>query len=292
MNRTLLLAVVEVIVSLCSMIASGQEPMAPPVPMIEGPVAGQPGDIVLLDATKSTAQHLGWLVDVTAVTVPMDATARELERMADVLRTTGAKVEVPPTGPVTHLIVNDGRQIILSSYPGTYRVVLAVSNEYGVKLLQWQVRIQTAPNPPPGPVPNPGPDDPQKPDPEPDPPVNTFGLADFVATQVRSSVSDNGRRDKEALLFYGAYRATVAAIDSDAIKSIEDVITFQAEANKLLRMGLGAQRGSEWEKVTGSASALAGKLKELDQAGRLKTLDDVKRAWSEIRDGFGKVAGI
>lgn len=96
----------------------------PPVPDIQGPVSGTPGDIVELDASGSTAEQFSWIVDTSGVAVP--------------------------TGALTHKPMNDGRVLVLASYPGTWRVYLLVANSEGIRFQSWTVEISgDGPTPPP-----------------------------------------------------------------------------------------------------------------------------------------------
>ena len=67
-----------------------------PVPVITGPTGGQPGDILVLDASESVADHYAWSV-----------------------------IPQLPDGRVTILPLADGTRCLVCSVPGTYHVHLA-----------------------------------------------------------------------------------------------------------------------------------------------------------------------
>ena len=127
-----------------------------PVPKIKGPTKARTGDIIILDASESTADHFHWLIDDSSVTVP-EGSMQSAQKMADQLRQLGFKVEPPKDAKTSnYLMIDGGKKLILASYPGTWKIILAVGNKGGVDQLAWTLVVQGAkptPNPGPGPTP-------------------------------------------------------------------------------------------------------------------------------------------
>lgn len=101
---------------------------APPVAKLTGPTAGQPGDILVIDATASTdAEFFAW--------------------------------SVTPQLPdkVTILPLEGGRRCLVVSVPGTWHVFFAAGNAEGIDLVKWTVTVEGS-TPDPGPKPQPLPD--------------------------------------------------------------------------------------------------------------------------------------
>jgi hypothetical protein len=147
----------------------------PPKPLIVGPTGGQPGDILLLDATQSVADHFAW-----SVTPKL------------------------PEGRPTILPIEDGRKCLVTSVPGAYSVFLAASNAEGVKIVEWGVTVGGDPRPPtPGPNP-PGPTPPTPPTPD------RFGLK--AAAQQWAAAVNSPNRFEDAHQLAGAFEAAAAEI--------------------------------------------------------------------------------
>ncbi|HWL09374.1 MAG TPA: hypothetical protein VNQ76_13280 [Planctomicrobium sp.] len=165
---------------------------APPVVIINGPNESQVGDIIILDASETDAEHFAWMVDESEVSVPKSKSGSDTERLAEQLRLLGFKVERPQesSGPLTHLILNDGKLLILASYQGQWRVALATSNSDGIAIKPWSVRVTTGGNTPDVPPV----DDPKVPDviDTPKPPVG-FGLKDSVREWLAKDVAANAQ---------------------------------------------------------------------------------------------------
>lgn len=150
---------------------------APPEPKIIGPTGGQPGDILLLDATQSVAEHFDWQVTPKL-----------------------------PEGRPTILPIEGGKKCLVTSVPGAYTVFLAASNPEGVKIVEWGINVGGDPTPP-----TPGPPTPTPPIPTPPTPDNgKFGLAADVAKWA-ATVSGPARVD-DAHKLAGAFEAAAAEI--------------------------------------------------------------------------------
>ncbi len=149
---------------------------APPVATINGPADARIGDIVILDASGSSADHFAWSIDATAVQIPNGKSGTDTDRLAEQLRSLGFKVEKPVknSGPLTHLVLNDGKMLILASYQGEWRVALAVGNADGVSIRPWTVKVSGAESPPDDPP------DVTDPPNVPDAPKSPFGLRENV----------------------------------------------------------------------------------------------------------------
>lgn len=140
-----------------------------PIPVITGPSGGVPGDLLVLDASDSQADHLTWAV------LP------EL-----------------PDGRQTILVVDSGRKAIIASVPGQYTVILAAATADGVVLKTHTVTVSGGGNTP----------DPIQPKP-PTPIIeDRFGLAPKVREWVQA-VSDRSRQQQLSQAFRtAANRAT------------------------------------------------------------------------------------
>jgi len=91
---------------LLPMVAVAQDAQA----KIIGPTGGKPGDILVLDATNSVADHYAWSVEP----------------------------ELPNERP-TIMVLEDGRKCLVASVPGTYTIFLAVSTAGGIDQIKWTV---------------------------------------------------------------------------------------------------------------------------------------------------------
>jgi hypothetical protein len=83
-----------------------------PLAIVTGPSGGVPGDLIVLDAGESVADHLAW-----------------------------AMIPEPADGRQSMLIVDEGRKAIIASIPGQYTIILAVSNADGVAIRQHKIAI-------------------------------------------------------------------------------------------------------------------------------------------------------
>ena len=83
-----------------------------PLAIVTGPSGGVPGDLIVLDAGDSIADHLAWAI-----------------------------IPEPADGRQSMLIVDEGRKAIIASIPGQYTIILAVSNADGVAIRQHKISI-------------------------------------------------------------------------------------------------------------------------------------------------------
>ena len=83
-----------------------------PLAIVTGPSGGVPGDLIVLDAGESIADHLAWSI-----------------------------IPEPADGRQSMLIVDEGRKAIIASIPGQYTIILAVSNADGVAIRQHKILI-------------------------------------------------------------------------------------------------------------------------------------------------------
>ena len=151
---------------------------------ILGPTAGQPGDIILLDASQAKAKAYAWDV------IPMNVDAQ---------------------GKPLVTIVPLGDKAIVSSRPGVRTVILSVVDDAGkIALYQWTVTIGGAPTPePPKPPP-----DPPKPPPEP-----LSGLAK-VAHDEAAKLTDRSKAPAMAQAFRGLVQRIMDGAVADDVQAI------------------------------------------------------------------------
>lgn len=203
LNRTLV--VVLLLVSPC---------LAQPVPRIDGPTSGTPGDIIFLDASKSTADHFDWLIDSSGVSLPSKSA-------------------------LTHVVVDGGKKVLLASYPGTWRISLAVGDKNGVKQLQWKIVVAGG---------TPGPDPPPPTD-------DKFDLSDEAREWLKSvpaAYRTPARDISETLNEIGARWK-----EAGSIKAMETLVTFGVGVS-LAPLGANA---SKWGEFFAAANLSLDKLK-------------------------------
>lgn len=249
------------------MLLSGVVFAEPPVAGISGPEKGRPGDILILSASE--ADHVDWLVDSSDVAVPVEDAAAKLEETAEALRAAGFTVEPPATNaPPVYLELDGGKRLLLASYPGTYRVSLAVGNADGVD--QTSVKVVVSGGKPPKP------DDPDPPTPEPAIPVGKFGLGikSWRAAQgVRSS-----DRASEAKQLATALLLSLAATDGQAMLD-QFASTMKSKFTESQK-----QAWEPWRSV------YLAELTALQAAGKLKERGDWAAAFTEFALGLSAVA--
>lgn len=243
------------ILLLCLAIATPAS-AAPPVPAITGPTTARTGDLIFLDASGSTATHFDWLVDTSGVSIPTNG-AESAQSMAEKLRKLGFKVEPPKNSAAsaTYLVLDGGKKLLLASYPGTWRVSLAVGNSEGVKQLPWTLVVAgNGPLPPP-----PKPDDPKPPGP---PPIKTDYSAEAkqwlatVPVASRNIITHKGLTVQKNL----ADTLNEVGMQADRAGSI-------AAMDILLEIGIKAvfkplgPKAADWAKFAASADAVLNDLK-------------------------------
>lgn len=217
---------------------------APPTAKIVGPTGGQPGDILVLDASHSEgAEHFAW--EVTP--------------------------KLPQEGRPTILPLGDaGTKCIVTSVPGTYTVFLAASNDEGVRIIEWPMRVG---NPQPDPEPDPGPD----PQPTPDP--GRFGLA-ADALSWSSSVTGE-TRGTEATAMAAAFAAVAAEIAAGATTQPDAIL--QSLARQCATAIPSSDRQGAWAVFS---SQFERRMAALYHEGKLATPDDWAVAFREIAAGL------
>lgn len=234
--------------------ASIAEETPPPAPVISGPAAAFVGSLVVLDATESRGDYYSWLVDTSGVTLPPVAEAAELSRHIAALRAAGLNVlekkelELTPT----HIVIDSGRKLILSSFPGTYRVILAVSVDgVGVAQAVHTVTIRRA---------TPGP-----------PPTFGFGLAAQVPAWL-ATVPAADRGDAAAI---GKGLKNIAAIaGSDILPDIQSVKTAL-----LATLTISIKNKKSWREF---GTAFANEIDRLLESGKISTPKQYGQALGEV----------
>lgn len=244
---------------LCCNSADAQSPA--PVPAINGPTTARTGDLILLDASGSTATHFDWLVDTSGVQVPSNG-ADFAKSAAAKLRGLGWEVKPPKKAEGGHyLILDGGKRLLLASYPGTWRVSLAVGNANGVKQLPWTLVVQGhGPQPPPEPEPKP---------PGPDVPLPTSKVGRGIYDAGMASKSPT--RVADAKLMIAAlekFRPSVAATQMDAKSIVAGALTAM-----LTSLSDAAKKEWQLPMVTHLAVPLSQAV--TDKATGLQAIDDM-----------------
>lgn len=240
-----------------------------PTPTIDGPREVHSGALVTLDASGSDgAEAFGWLVDTSAVKVP-GTSAPDVTRQVSELEALGFEVKAPESDDVPLYEVEDGgKRLRLSSYPGTYRVTLGVSNADGVAMLEWTVKVDAV-----SPGPGPKPDNPDPPPiVEPDLPAGQFGLAIKSWRAAQKVTSAN--RPEEARTLGVALLGTFLEPDGQAM-----VNKFAAD----MKAQFSAEQKAAWEPWRQSYLA---ELKALQDAGKLNGKQDWIAAFGEMSIGL------
>lgn len=248
---------------------------APPEIAIQGPRSGQPGDILILDASGTeSGDHYSWLIDASQVSIPTLSTQAETDRLIAQLRQLGVKVEEPSNSSAvtTHLLLDDSKRLVLASYPGEWRIVLAVSNSDGIRQQVWTVKVSgQRPQPP---LPDP-------PVTTPDPPVQhpEFGLRQSVREWVAAVPS--GSRSQSASVAQAIEQVAQTAI-AGQFTSIEEVdrALFQSLSSG---MNSGAISKADW---AGFGSKLMDSVTALKAIGRVTGPVEFGQALSEVVEGL------
>jgi len=210
------------------------------------------------------------LVDVSDVEVPVGGDPEEITKLTENLKRLGFKVEAPGGGDTSPLyaIRNEGKELFLSSYPGTYRIVLAVAVDgAGIKMLPWTIKVSAdSPKPEPPDEPDPKPD----PEPDPDPPAG-FGLAAKVPGWIKT-VPDQHKSNAESIakVLESSGRAAIAG----TLKEIKEV-----ESVTILGLQVTIKNKQAWNKF---GSSLMTELDALQKSGKIKTVADYGEALVEV----------
>lgn len=248
-----------------------------PSPKIDGPTERHAGALTFLDAGASAgADQFGWNVDTSGVQVPADGTPDVSETVKQ-LRAMGFGVTEPEDeSEPLWAVSDDGRRLWLSSYPGTYSVVLGVANADGVVLMPWKVVVTGGPVPPPvppGPTPPPVP---PGPNPPPIPPAPVTDLSAKVAAAVKAYPGDK----EEFKAVAAVYEAVSKMCDSGLLATPDAVVSM---TKTLSNAALPTHR-DDWQKVV--STVIGPHLNALSQAGELETAAAHAKPWLEISNGI------
>jgi hypothetical protein len=232
------------------LIALGSLLVAPPVAVIVGPERGNPGDLIVLDATQSRdAVGFAWV-------------------LAD--------------GDKTFLEVDNGRKVVFATgTAGRYTFVLIAANAQADGKPQVAVarHVLTVGEP----QPNPNPPNPDPPGPQPNPlPPGKYGLASFARDAAAGVQLVAAERARTAVALAGSFDSIASTIAAGAIKTPADAIGA-TQANNITALGSARDAWRPW------AEALRVKLNTLSDSGQMSSMDDYIVAWREISTGLRAV---
>jgi len=221
-----------------------------PIIVLTGPSGGVPGDILILDASASTADHFAWSV------------TPEL-----------------PDGRQTIMPLEGGTKCLVTSVPGTYSVFLAVSTADGVSMKRHAITIigkdcPDDPQPQPGPGPQPQPPQPQPPKPLPD------GKYKLAADAYRWAVAINDPTGAANLA--SAFETVGSQAAAGGFSGISEMLKATTEANRA------AVDRNKW--LQPFFVPFDRRLSELNKSGELTSIDDHATAWAEIAIGLRRAA--
>jgi len=224
--------------------------VTPPVAVIAGPERGNPGDLVVLDATQSRdAVGFAWV-------------------LAD--------------GDKTFLEVENGRKVVFATgTAGRYTFVLVVANAQADGKPQVVVarHVLTIGDP----QPNPNPPNPNPPGPQPEPlPPGKYGLAGFTCDAAANVPLSAAERMRTAAALAGSFDSIASTIAAGAIKTPADAIAA-TQANNITVLGNSRDAWRTW------AEALRVKLNTLSESGQMTAMEDYITAWREISTGLRAV---
>ncbi len=237
------------------LIALGSLLVTPPVAVIVGPDRGNPGDLIVLDATQSRdAVGFAWV-------------------LAD--------------GDKTFLEVDNGRKVVFATgTAGRYTFVLVAANAQadGKPLVAVARHVLTVGDPQPNPnPPGPNPPGPNPPGPQPEPlPPGKYGLAAFSRDAAAGVQLAAAERVRTAAALAGSFDSIASTIAAGAIKTPADAIAA-TQANNITVLGSTRDAWRPW------AEALRVRLNSLSEAGQLTGMDDYITAWREISTGLRAV---
>jgi len=143
-----------------------------PDPIIVGHTKATTGALIVLKADV-VADFYDWSVDTTLVTIPNEEASASLSDAVELLQSAGFTIEKNSENDSQfYVVLDNGKAIVLASYPGTWQVNLAVSNASGVSQRSHKVVVRPIglPDPPKDPDDGEGDDDDPDPEPDPDPP--------------------------------------------------------------------------------------------------------------------------
>lgn len=219
--------------------------------VLSGPTGGVPGDLIVLDATGSTADFFSWNV------IPQLSGGRQ-----------------------TIVTVENGRKAFLASVPGQYTVILSVANGEGIDVLLYRVTISndgSVPQPlPPGPTPNPNPPVPPGPV-EPTFPNSTYGVSKIVYAAAKLV---NNKQESRALA--ESYRSLAAKIRAGGVKGKEAIFAEVKVLNNAILTT--PERVEAWKPLLGVE--LAKQFQRLDQLKQLNSDLVYAAVFTEIAVGL------
>lgn len=236
----------------------------PPLATVAGPHEAKQGELVVLDASQSVGEFFAWKVTAEVDYVSTASRQDDLGGLVSELRAAGYNVAEPAVNEVElYVEIDDGRRLVLSTYPGVYHVALAVGNDEGVALTVFDVRVSSiCPVPTPPVVVTP-----------PTPPLPTsMGLIDPVATAVAAQVTATNRAE------YADIASTYEVLGRRAANG---EIKTPAELVEATRAATAAVPG--WSKIV--SETLGPALSRLASSGQLVTMAQHATAWSEISEG-------
>lgn len=234
---------------LLAMMATTLALCAPPKAVIAGPTQANPGDLVILDGSGSTAVGFAWVL------------------------TDSDKSFLP---------VEDGRKVVFASGSAgryTFVLVAATADDPEKPLIDIARHTVTVGQPP-----NPGPE-PTPPGPNPEPlPPGRFGLATWARDSVGASLAamNAAQRSQSAALLAGSFEGIAAAIAAGTIKTLDEV-NAKTKASNVAALGAYLTNWQPW------SALLNAKITALDDGGQLKTITDAHDAWLEIAAGLRAV---
>ena len=214
------------------LLALGSLLVTPPVAVIVGPERGNPGDLIVLDATQSRdAVGFAWV-------------------LAD--------------GDKTFLEVDNGRKVVFATgTSGRYTFVLVAANAQADGKPQVAVarHVLTVGEPSPNPTPNP-------PGPQPDPlPPGKYGLASFTRDAATGVSLAAVERVRTAAALANSFDSIASTIAAGAIKTPSDVIAA-TQANNITALGSARDAWRPWAetlRVKLNALSDAGQLASLEE---------------------------
>lgn len=157
-----------------------------------------------------------------------------------------------------------------TAQPGKHKVVLFVA--VGKRSAMTEIVVEVIGSGPLPPIPEPiRPVDPEI-------PVGKFGFGKIIAESVKSLKSRAKAKDLAE-----NYRLVASQAGAGKYKTIPEILVATRDANNSVLMG---DDKSEWTPVL---AKLSDRCKELDQAGKLKTVDETVMAWLEIASAFDGV---
>lgn len=257
----------------CIALLSSSALAAEPIAVISGKKIAKTGDLIVLSSADSTPDtKRKWTVWPELAGTPSEVN-ESLERWAASLREHGATVIMPSESDDSNSIsIEDDSKLVLASYPGTYRIMLAVSNADGLDVAKWTVTV-SATTPPDIPPPPPPPDDDDPP--LPPPPPASFGLKPSVAGWLASVPAAN-LPQRQALRTALSAAGTKAANGDFA--TLSDAKAAAGTAIKDSGIDLQA-----WRMFGTSMNAA---FDGLIATGRIVTARDYGRAMLEIGEGL------